>query len=187
MYSAPVDICELEGELEDSSFGFSDGPPPVRTGPLMATRLRTKEELDDEFPNQRRDLVCPDCGSPLILKDSKYGIFYGCSQWRETSCKGSHNCHRRTAEPFGFPADAETRQLRKEAHDWFDRLWARDYKGELNREDAYVWLGQTLNLGPGEAHISRLNKDQCKELIRAVRWRLGDANRFERIGGEDII
>lgn len=150
--------------------------------------LRTKEMLDQQYPRQSRDLRCPDCGAPLVLKDGKYGIFYGCSMWNTTRCGGVHNCHRDTAEPMGFPADAETRKARKMAHSSFDTLWKLDTPGtsKIPRREAYRMLSEAMNIPSEKTHIAMFTKDQCEEVIRIVRILQNGPTRFDRIRlGED--
>lgn len=146
-------------------------------------QLRTSEELDRAYPRQRRDLVCPECGKKLILKDGKFGIFYGCETWHETGCKGAHNCHKDTAEPHGRPADQATRDKRKEAHAIFDKLWAG---GGMRRDSAYGWMRTQLGLSEEEGHIGMMDIPMCDRLIQLVRRQLGDVTRFERID-DDIL
>jgi len=39
---------------------------------------------------------CPECGADMEVKTGFKGDFYGCSQWRETKCKGSYNIRKET-------------------------------------------------------------------------------------------
>lgn len=59
-------------------------------------------------------LECPDCGADMVLRESEHGYFYGCTNWSKTGCKGSHSADE-NGMPFGIPADAHTRKLRKAA------------------------------------------------------------------------
>lgn len=173
----------LETE-EDADIGLDD---PVEVALSRTPRLRSEEELAVAFPNWRRDLQCPDCGNLLVLKDGKYGIFYGCVKWSETGCKGSHNCHKGTAEPLGVPADAETRLARKRAHDVFDTLWRDKGLGRMSRKQAYEWLETKLGVFEGEYHIAQLDKAGCEKLIEAVNRFQNPPNRLDRILGDDVI
>lgn len=45
-------------------------------------------------PEPDEDVRCPDCGSPMIMRDGKYGLFFGCVNYTETGkakCKGIRN------------------------------------------------------------------------------------------------
>ena len=63
---------------------------------------------------------CPECGEPMVLRNSKYGLFYGCSEFPR--CKASHGAHKKTGQPLGTPADGPTKKARIRAHDSFVHL-----------------------------------------------------------------
>jgi hypothetical protein len=115
------------------------------------------------------DLTCPEpgCGAPLALKPSQYGVFYGCTQWAVTGCRGSHSAHKATGEPMGTPATAETKDARKAAHTAFDQLWMG---GPINwkRDAAYQWLKEKMGLTE-EAHFGNFTLEQCQRAIAFVR------------------
>lgn len=113
------------------------------------------------------DFQCPDCGAKLILKPSKYGVFYGCEMWQATGCKGSHSIHQDTGEPMGQPAGKEVRAARTKAHHVFDQLWKG---GPINwkRAACYTWMQEKLGLTPEQAHISSFTQEQCELLIQLV-------------------
>lgn len=167
----------------DDSIGLEDAPRVPRVEDLFnksGPKIRTAEELARDFPNQRRDLTCPDCGDRLVLKDGKYGIFYGCVKWDETQCKGAHNCHKGTAEPLGIPGNQEVRHLRKQAHEAFDRLWKDQNLRSMTRDQAYRWMQTNLRLSEKDAHIASLDKAGCEKLIRAVDRFYNPPTRFDR-------
>lgn len=167
---------------DDDSIGFEDDAVrQVFYGPV-GSGLRSPEQLAAEFPLQRRDLLCPDCGAKLVLKDGRYGIFYACEKWNETSCRGSHNCNKRTAEPLGVPADGATRRLRMETHEILDQLWK---SGRMSRNETYQWLSKVM--GMVDAHVGKFNDDDCRRAIKLCRKKLGIETRFDRINEEDII
>ena len=169
---------DFDDYLDDESLGFADEPRAafLKGGP----KLRSESELTEQFPRQRRDLKCADCGSNLVLKDGKYGIFYGCVKFRDTGCKGAHNCNKTTSEPLGFPADTETRKARREAHEVFDALWKSQKLNNMSRQAAYQWMQKNLKLAEDDAHIAKLDKAGCEKLIAAVNRFLYPPTRFER-------
>jgi len=172
-------------EDEDDTLGFTDDPNDVmKVVFLKGPKVRSSEQLARDFPHQRTDLKCGDCGSPMVLRDGKFGIFYGCSKFTETGCKGAHNCHKTTAEPLGIPADTATRKLRKEAHDVFDAIWRENGLAKMSRKESYKWLQANLGLSEDDAHIAKLDQEGCKKLIKAVDRFLHPPTRFER---EDVI
>lgn len=111
------------------------------------------------------ELPCPECGAPLVLKDSKFGKFYGCSRWRFTGCKGSHSAHRDTGKPMGVPAKQEVKRARHEAHRVFDEIWTT---GRMSRKRAYQWMQKVLQLTKRDAHIANFSMEQCARLIEEV-------------------
>jgi ssDNA-binding Zn-finger/Zn-ribbon topoisomerase 1 len=106
-------------------------------------------------------LPCPECDSQLVLRNSKYGLFYGCKRY--PVCKAAHGAHP-NGKPLGKPADKETKQWRMKAHDKFNSL----FEGEnplMSRDEAYDYLQYLMNLTAKQAHISNFDIAQCKELI----------------------
>ncbi|MBD3407375.1 MAG: hypothetical protein GF411_14760 [Candidatus Lokiarchaeota archaeon] len=108
---------------------------------------------------------CPECGGELILRNSKYGLFYGCANYPK--CDGSHGAHKKTGEPLGIPADKPTKQSRIEAHNLFDKLW-NGPEATMRRKEAYKWLARTMDLDKDNAHISKFSKEQCDKLIKIL-------------------
>lgn len=106
---------------------------------------------------------CPECGGDMILRSSKFGLFYGCSKF--PSCRATHGAHK-DGRPLGVPADRYTKDLRIAAHDVFDRLWQSQ---RMTRSEAYEWMRRALSLSPDEAHVGRFDASQCQALIAAVR------------------
>ena len=109
---------------------------------------------------------CPYCGKQAEYRDSEvvygksYGMIYIC-----LACDAYVGVHKGTNQPLGTLANRRLRELRKQAHKEFDKLWRM---GTFTRSQAYEWLAQTLKLPPDEAHIGRFNEDQCLELINKL-------------------
>ena len=110
---------------------------------------------------------CPDCGSVMVLKTSKYGIFYGCVRY--PSCEAAHGAHRETGEPLGVPAAKKSKEWRIRAHNAFDGLWKGDSRC-MPRRKAYRWLQTAMNLDHEDAHIGRFDIDQCQIVIDMVSY-----------------
>lgn len=113
--------------------------------------------------DERTDLICPDCGALMVLRSSKYGVFYGCSTY--PACRSAHGAHKDGGAPLGIPANKETKDWRIKAHNAFDQLWK--VKG-MKRKDAYRWMREAMSLPKEDCHIGRFNIDQCNELIGLV-------------------
>lgn len=109
---------------------------------------------------------CPLCSGPMVLRGSRYGLFYGCVNF--PVCRSTHGAHP-DGRPLGIPGDAETKAWRIRAHEAFDRLWQG---GGMRRGQAYAWMRRTLGLSKHEAHIGRFDPDRCRALIAAVERKL---------------
>lgn len=114
--------------------------------------------------SSEHNLVCPKCGSNMILRNSRFGLFWGCSQFSMTGCDATHGAHP-DGRPLGIPADARTSKARIEAHAVFDQLWK---DGPLTRSGAYRWLQTAMGLSDEEAHIGRFTYEQCEQLKEKV-------------------
>ena len=108
-------------------------------------------------------IKCADCGAPMILRNSNYGKFYGCSRFPE--CRGTHGAHQETGEPLGIPANTETKQLRIAVHDAFDPLWLN---GQMGRNEAYEWLADQLGIPKHECHIGSFDKEMCERALEIL-------------------
>ena len=111
------------------------------------------------------DLICPECGATMKLKPSRFGLFYGCSTWSDTGCKGSHGA-RSDGKPHGKPANEATKKARRAAHHVFDHRWKG---GPMSRSDAYRWMQRAMEMTADQAHIGRFSREQCKRLIITFR------------------
>lgn len=100
-------------------------------------------------------LECPECGSPMRLQTSKYGLFYGCSRFPE--CKETHGAHP-DGKPLGRPAKKDIRLLRREIHALAEHIWRWSVKKE--RSAMYVWLKKNTKSG----HIGEMEKSELMAL-----------------------
>ncbi len=117
------------------------------------------------------NLECPECGAQLILKESRYGKFYGCETWHDTKCPGSIGAHP-DGRPLGRLANQQTKRARQRAHVVFNKLW--EVAG-LTRKQAYAWMRREMGLSKEEGHIAMFDTAQCEQLIKLLEpYRLGD-------------
>ena len=136
------------------------------TKPLTAFFACTREGQKVTSPKltelaKMPTLDCPECEGKLVLRLSKYGLFYGCNNY--PTCKAAHGAHP-DGKPLGIPADRETKLWRIKAHQALDPL----FEGEtpiMSREEAYEYLQNLMNLTEEQAHIGKFDVEQCKELI----------------------
>lgn len=129
-------------------------------------------------PKVRFDLVCPDCGEPLVLKAGRFGRFYGCHAYEETGCKGSHSAHEDGA-PKGTPANAMVRKLRARVMKLIEE-WDDPTRRVLG-DDAYVDFRPFPEMPEGP--VSRWGRDECNTALKA----LGEVFRWDLIGGPDDL
>lgn len=112
-------------------------------------------------------LDCPDCGSKMQLRKSKFsnGLWYACEFYPQ--CKGSHGAHP-DGKPLGRPADGVTKHWRIKAHDLLDPIYECYPKGRPRRHArwrAYMWVAYAMNLSMVDAHIGLFTIEQCQQLI----------------------
>lgn len=122
---------------------------------------------------QPADLICPDCGAKMVLRETskfkhKNGMnrkFYGCSNY--PTCTATHGAHP-NGDPLGIPGNSETKKARIAAHEMFDELWK---SGEMSRKGAYRWLAKQL--GVEEVHFGEMTKEECEEAMQIIEEEYG--------------
>lgn len=113
------------------------------------------------------DLPCGDCGARMVLRDSRYGKFYGCSRYPE--CRGTHGAHP-DGTPLGIPADAETRAARMAAHEALSEVME---SREMSTGEAYQWLAEQVGRPRGQVHIGVFTKEECAKVVEACEREVG--------------
>lgn len=112
------------------------------------------------------ELSCPDCCAPMELRQSRYGQFYGCTNFPD--CRGTHGAHP-DGTPLGKPGDREVKQWRIKAHAAFDKFWKSEAVGFPSRNKArgwaYRWLQEQMGLSGAECHIGLFDVEQCKRVV----------------------
>jgi len=122
--------------------------------------------------NRKLENACPDCGSDMVLKRSKYGFFYGCIRY--PTCRCTHGATS-DGEPLGIPGDEETRQARMEAHEMLDLFWTT----KKERTETYKWLYEQLGIPREECHVGRFDIDMCRRVIELCEARLMEEEKEE--------
>lgn len=115
----------------------------------------------DGFPAEKY-IVCPSCNDLMQLRNGPWGFFYTCNGYPRCTLLWKAD---EQGFPIGEPADAETRKMRKIAHDMFDRLWKENI---INRTRAYEWLCAVLHKSKRDGHIGMLNIGECRRLITLI-------------------
>ena len=116
-------------------------------------------------------LVCPYCGKPSVLIDSRevYGRSYGLMRMCR-DCDAYVGCHKGTDIAMGRLANKELRVAKKEAHSAFDALWK---SGMMGRKEAYAFLSEAMGIEKDRCHIGMFDTGQCREAARiAIKKRL---------------
>jgi len=113
---------------------------------------------------QSATLPCPECGKLMTLRNSRFGPFYGCSDFPR--CRATHGAHP-DGRPLGTPGDRETKQARIAAHAVFDKLWQGD-GAPVKRGHAYRVVQIVMAMTGKQAHIGLFDKSQCEQLIAAL-------------------
>lgn len=120
--------------------------------------------LTDTDKDMLTGKICPYCkGQPILVSSVEiYGTDYG-MLWECKPCKAYVGCHRDTTVPKGRLANAALRSKKKQAHEYFDRIWK---SGLMDRSAAYKWLSEILGTPPEFTHIGMFNENTCKEVIK---------------------
>lgn len=115
---------------------------------------------------------CPYCGNPseyinssYIYNGFDYGMIYICKP-----CKAWVGVHKDTDKAKGRLANERLRELKKQAHYYFDGLWEHAWKkhGRARneaRKSAYAWLGKELGIPPEHTHIGMFNEELCTKAM----------------------
>jgi hypothetical protein len=104
--------------------------------------------------------ICGYCNEPPEFVDSKeiygksYGMIYLCRV-----CRAYCGVHKGTDVALGRLANRELRELKKEAHHWFDQIWK---SGKMSRSEAYDWLSKQLDIPVKYTHIGMFDEALCK-------------------------
>lgn len=116
-------------------------------------------------------VTCPYCqeAAKLVPSAEIYGSFardYG-KFWLCKPCDAYVGVHKNSPRhvPLGRLANAELREWKIKAHAAFDPLWQT---GLTTRKKAYKLMSEVLELSEEEAHIGKLDVDQCKRLVKAM-------------------
>ena len=130
--------------------------------------------------------LCPYCSRAALLttgavlypgKPKLAALYF----WHCEPCAAWVGCHpakkgagrpvvRDRTIPLGTLANADLHRWRTTSHRVFDELWR---SGAMSRSEAYLWMGRTLELRPGDCHIGSFDMVRCKALVEAVVAREG--------------
>lgn len=123
-------------------------------------RAQRKDQVSDARLRQINTVetpACPDCGSSMKLRRSRFGLFYGCPRY--PACQGTHGAHP-DGKPLGVPANAEGKRLRMRAHELLE--------ARFGRKHYFAFLRKTLGISIEEAHVGTLSKAQLEIVIATL-------------------
>ena len=111
--------------------------------------------------------ICRYCGGRVRRGNSREIYAKGSQKiYICTNCNAYVMCHRGTNVPMGKLANAVLRLKRQETHGVFDKLWK---KHKWQRDDAYRWLAESMDMAYGDTHIANFEMDDCALAIRLCR------------------
>ena len=79
-------------------------------------------------------------------------------------------CHKGTDKALGRIADKYLRELKRQAHESFDRIWNEGY---IKRNEAYRLLSEALGLPVEQTHIGMFDEDLCRRTISLSKIMIG--------------
>lgn len=104
-------------------------------------------------------MICPTHNLAMQRQQTRYGVLFICEQPQCTvRCWGGET---------STPADQETRELRKQCHAVFDRLWQE--RGMFaSRTAAYRWLAKRMGLTKMNCHFGMFDAAQCRRALELI-------------------
>jgi ssDNA-binding Zn-finger/Zn-ribbon topoisomerase 1 len=121
----------------------------------------------EQLKAMEADIACPDCKAPLRLKTGHHGLFYGCQRFPDcNTTHGAHNATWRVGQPYGIPADKETRVLRARAHALAKDVW--NWNDSSQKVKFYQWIQNRMGITKHQAHIGMMGKNVLEHLINLL-------------------
>jgi len=120
----------------------------------------------------KKNVYCPYCGSIAILRDANDIYSSNDNENKKLLvCKNYPECDAyikadKYGNPQGVMANKELRQLRAEAHRYFDEIFKNKI---LTRQDAYKLLSDKLGIPLQDTHMSYFNEYRCKLTIKIAK------------------
>lgn len=141
--------------------------------PLIARK--TQQERYEIIAGHRRKFAAKKLGIlelPVILRGKNY-----------PACDSYVRVQKGTNIPLGTLANKKLRELRKEAHRYFDMLYKT---GLITKTSAYEWLSGTLSRPLEYAHIGMLGEYDCQIVIEESKKYLKMEREKRKARKEDV-
>lgn len=106
-------------------------------------------------------LACPECGGELVLREGKFGKFYGCRSY--PSCTGKMNLKVAEAQSN---VDVSTQTMRVKAG---KELTALTQSRGWSNLQASRWMREIMGLNWDEAKVNLLSSKQCEILLAYIK------------------
>jgi hypothetical protein len=141
-------------------------------------------ELNEIQKSIMQGKICPYCMSETEFVDSSiiygksYGMIYLCRK-----CDVYCGVHKGTTKALGRIANAELRQLKKEAHKYFDIIWKENHE---KRNNVYKYLSEYLEIPLKYTHIGMFSIETCKKVIEWSKMKLNDLRRLDMDFGINV-
>lgn len=131
--------------------------------------------------------TCPYCNNFCDFVDSSevyqqsYGMIFICRP-----CRAWVNVHNQSSDQaFGFVAKKDLRDLRHEAHKWYDGLWHSKLSQGISKRKAQVaarkWMSEFMQVSIEQAHIGMMDNEDCLKLIEECKkWYLTPEQKAEK-------
>ena len=97
-------------------------------------------------------MQCPDCGASMVLRDGKFGKFYGCASY--PTCTKTLPLGAAT-----IPANAKTQAATKKALDTF--LSSHN----MTKTQGKLWLQDNLGINAEDANVAFFSDKQCEMVM----------------------
>jgi hypothetical protein len=121
-------------------------------------------------PKKICTVTCPYCESYAELVDGSLVYphrpdLWSMKYWLCNPCDAYVGVHRDSPKfaPLGRLANKELRDWKQKAHAAFDPLWK---SGTYTRRDAYAVLQEKLGITKAQAHIGKMDVDQCRRVVQ---------------------
>lgn len=124
--------------------------------------------LIDGIEYTEYELLCPECGSNMVLRKSRFGLFYGCQEFEIEGCKGRISADK-DGTPAELPSDQQTKTARIIAFECFEKLWK---SGAMDKRTAFSWACDRMGRKRSNFNIANFTIVECETFINKINRRI---------------